>query len=89
MEICHPKFGWGTVCDDSWDFRDGNVTCRQLGFTRVRVIRNWAYYGKGSGPILLDNVYCTGHESHLWNCRHNGWNKHNCAHSEDAGVECY
>ncbi len=44
---------------------------------------------RGSGPILLDNVQCTGNESYIWNCSHRGWNVHYCSHSYDVGVDCY
>ena len=47
-----------------------------------------AYFGRGSGPIVLDNLQCTGNEVSLFSCTHNGIRTHNCGHREDAGVVC-
>ena len=47
-----------------------------------------AYFGNGSGDILLDNVVCSGTESSLLECNTNPIRQHNCDHSEDAGVRC-
>jgi hypothetical protein len=88
VEIFSPSLGWGTVCDYYWDSTDSNVVCRQLGFNKAKMVRYGAYYGKGSGPILLYDVRCNGKESYIWDCSHRGWNKHYCNHSQDAGVEC-
>ena len=46
------------------------------------------YTDLGSGPILLDNVACTGFEDFLVNCTvgHNALEDY---HSEDAGVRCF
>ena len=49
---------------------------------------SFAFFGEGSGPIWLDNVFCTGSESELSECPHNGIGFHNCFHSEDASVRC-
>ena len=48
----------------------------------------YARYGGGQGPIYLDDVQCSGNESSLLECDHNGVENHNCAHFEDAGVAC-
>ncbi|XP_062620618.1 coadhesin-like, partial [Saccostrea cucullata] len=45
-------------------------------------------YPNGVGPIFLDDVGCTGSERFISQCWHSGWNRHNCHHSEDAGVSC-
>lgn len=39
-------------------------------------------------PILLDDVVCSGNETSLLQCSHNGFNIHNCFHSEDIVVAC-
>uniref|UniRef100_A0A665UPM6 Neurotrypsin n=1 Tax=Echeneis naucrates TaxID=173247 RepID=A0A665UPM6_ECHNA len=79
---------WGTVCDNQWDDTDADVVCRQLGLGGVAKAWNLAHYGQGSGPILLDQVQCSGNELSLEECSHNSWEMHNCDHREDAGVSC-
>ena len=79
---------WGTVCDDSWDIQDAIVVCRQLGFPSAVSAVSAAGFSAGDGPILLDNVRCTGRESSLSDCSHAGWTVNNCGHSKDAGVIC-
>ncbi|XP_071819145.1 scavenger receptor cysteine-rich domain-containing group B protein-like [Apostichopus japonicus] len=87
VEIYHDG-QWGTVCDDSWDILDANVVCRQLGFPSAVAAHSSAYYGQGTGLILLDEVECEGYETRLEYCPSGGWYMHNCGHGEDAGVEC-
>ncbi|XP_071954286.1 scavenger receptor cysteine-rich domain-containing protein DMBT1-like [Antedon mediterranea] len=79
---------WGTVCDDNWDRFDADVVCRQLGFSKAIEATKGGIFGAGSGRIHLDEVECGGQETNLAACDHNVWGKHNCNHSEDAGVRC-
>lgn len=79
---------WGSVCDDGWDDVSATVVCRQLGFKGTAKARSMAYFGPGQGPIHLDNVRCSGTETSLGHCPSERTERHNCVHSEDAGVIC-
>lgn len=55
-------------------------------FISAAVARNFAAFGAGTAPFVMDNVHCTGNESHLVNCSHLTF--HNCVPVEAAGVHC-
>eukprot|EP00105_Crassostrea_gigas_P044287 XP_019928435.1 PREDICTED: latrophilin Cirl isoform X2 [Crassostrea gigas] len=81
---------WGTVCDDDIDDKLSAVVCRSLGLPWVvSEVFCCARYGKGSGPIWLDNVNCVGTEARIEDCGHNAWGSHNCHHNEDVSIGCY
>ena len=87
VEIFH-KSQWGTVCDDDWEIKNADVVCKQLGCGHAVAAPTNAHFGRGSGPIWLDNVDCSGKEFALAHCTHAGFGENNCGHGEDASVIC-
>ena len=79
---------WGTVCGHSWDIKDAEVVCRQLGFHGALLAPRDASFGQGNGPIWLDDINCVGMEISISACHHSGRGVHNCGHYNDAGVVC-
>ncbi|KAI8496818.1 scavenger receptor [Branchiostoma belcheri] len=82
------SFRWGTVCHNTFGFEDAEVVCRMLGYPNVYRVRPGAYFGRGMGPIYLEDLQCDGTESSLFNCSQKGWRVHDCDHWDDVGVVC-
>ena len=85
---------WGGICDDLFDINDAHVVCRILGFPSATAALTLStaddLYGTApSGEnFVLDNLYCVGNETSIFDCIHPGeWNS-NCAADEIAGVQC-
>ncbi|KAG3292472.1 antigen WC1.1-like [Ictidomys tridecemlineatus] len=87
VEILH-QHSWGTVCGDSWDLKDSQVVCRQMGCGEAFNAWLYAQVEEGSRPIWLTQLACTGEEDYLWNCPSLGWGKNKCEPYDDAGVIC-
>ncbi|XP_029335067.1 soluble scavenger receptor cysteine-rich domain-containing protein SSC5D [Mus caroli] len=87
LEVWHGG-RWGSVCDDAWDLRDAAVACRELGCGGALAAPGGAFFGEGTGPIILDDLRCRGNETALRFCPARPWGQHDCHHREDAGAVC-
>lgn len=47
VEVFH-EHRWGTVCDDVWDKKDGDVVCRMLGYQGATEVHKTGRFGQGA-----------------------------------------
>ncbi|XP_060677691.1 deleted in malignant brain tumors 1 protein-like [Hemiscyllium ocellatum] len=88
LEIYY-KGTWGSVCDDSWDVRDAEVVCKQLGCGGALERALPSSCGPGTGPVWLKDVNCSGNESFLWECPSAPFGQQDdCSHKEDVRIMC-
>ena len=80
---------WGWVCADQWDKRNADVVCRMMDFDGA--LSAFLFREKRrtrNSRVWLKNLRCTGNESSLFECSHEGLGSHNCEVERKAGVLC-
>lgn len=87
VEIFH-NGKWGNICDDEWDKNEADIVCKQLNYHLGGKATHSGMFGKARRKFWMDNLYCTGKEKELPECRFDGWGSSDCDHSEAAGVIC-
>lgn len=61
------------VCSRGFNATAATVVCKQLELGPYGTVLGGARFGPGSGPVLLDEVRCTGAEASLLDCAFKGW----------------
>ena len=88
-----PVFNWGTSAQVLFTviipihYKFSIIILYALTIIGATAFSN-AFFGQGTGRILLDNLGCIGTETRLVDCPHNGIGIENCVHAEDAGLRC-
>lgn len=80
---------WMTVCDQTFDFHEASVVCRELGLgPAVKAVKK-AAYGRGFGRVWTDVLKCTGREKSIFDCPLQKRSFSSlCYHGNDVGVQC-
>ncbi|XP_062571863.1 deleted in malignant brain tumors 1 protein-like [Saccostrea cucullata] len=80
---------WLSICDNGWDKREADVTCRSIGYSGGLPALS-SLFGEQSGqPRILGGVYCYGRETSLLGCRLSVVQSSSCTNGGHAGVVCY
>ena len=79
---------WWTVCSKGWSYNEALVVCRQLGYPTAVENGLGASFEPGNGRVLMENVACTGHESHLGECSFRELEVQLCSYGAPAEVSC-
>ncbi|XP_052220549.1 deleted in malignant brain tumors 1 protein-like isoform X2 [Dreissena polymorpha] len=80
---------WGTVCDDGFGVAEAKVMCTMLGYAGdIAVPIPNAYFGAGTGQIVIDDLNCIGNETNIGQCDLKPFGVNDCTHAEDASLMC-
>lgn len=69
-------------------YNRNNTINTQITSTTALDFKIWAFFGPGTGEVVLNEVTCVGNEDRILDCQNNGVGNRACIHAKDAGVVC-
>ena len=94
LEVLH-RGVWGTVCDEGFNRKAGEVACKALGFgfhiPTVYANPPPASQRRGGNvpkSIWLQYLHCSGSESNLFQCKKLHHGRSYCTHNKDVWMKC-
>ena len=81
---------WGGICDDGFNINEANIVCKQLGFHLGAQEAVKRANEKGTGKVILHDMFCSGEENSIAECNfgNHAEHDHQCDATEMAGVKC-
>ena len=80
---------WGFICPTQWGYNESRVVCGQLGFPDAAKSQSYRGNIPDRNPTYwMDKVACSGVESSLLSCDHQGWEQHKCEEGHVAKITC-
>ncbi|XP_062891027.1 uncharacterized protein LOC134338836 isoform X3 [Mobula hypostoma] len=67
VEVFH-NGKWWRICAPAWRAKEMNVVCRHTGCGFVASGQTNLDYGRGTGQVLPNEIFCSGQEATLWQC---------------------
>ena len=91
VELFHDE-EWGTICNNVFDRNNNGATilCKMMGYEAG--VYSSSYRQTSVTPstrIWVDDVTCTGKETHIGQCLTKHWGYHNCDHQSAVAIRCY
>ncbi|XP_069503613.1 scavenger receptor cysteine-rich type 1 protein M130-like [Ambystoma mexicanum] len=78
---------WGYVCESNWNKKNTHVICKEIGCGDAAEAPKDTIR-EAEGTFWLDEVTCTGQESSLLECEHDGFGNHKCVPQQEVSVTC-